>query len=153
MTSTPDEAVALRDGRADDLEFLFALFKVSLGPYVEQTYGPWQEDAQRQRFFQLTNPAAHQIVECGGEPIGCLNVERSTDALELHRVFLLPAFQRRGIGSRLVRRLLAEAESAGLPVRLRVLRVNPAQRLYARLGFAVIGQTETHVLMEWRAVR
>jgi phosphoribosyl 1,2-cyclic phosphodiesterase len=44
--------------------------------------------------------------------------------------------------------LLAEARTAGLPVRLRVFRVNPAQRLYRRLGFVVTGETETHVQME-----
>jgi hypothetical protein len=33
-------------------------------------------------------------------------------------------------------------------VRLRVLRVNPAERLYWRLGFEVVGETESHLLME-----
>lgn len=37
----------------------------------------------------------------------------------------------------------------GLSVRLRVLKANPrAAALYERLGFAVTGETDTHVLME-----
>ena len=39
----------------------------------------------------------------------------------------------------------------GLPVRLRVFEVNPARRFYERLGFRVVGQTDTHTLMEWTA--
>ena len=31
-----------------------------------------------------------------------------------------------------------------------VLKVNPARRLYERLGFAIVGETETHYLMRWR---
>jgi hypothetical protein len=29
-----------------------------------------------------------------------------------------------------------------------ILRVNPARRLYERLGFAVVSETETHLRME-----
>jgi RimJ/RimL family protein N-acetyltransferase len=37
-----------------------------------------------------------------------------------------------------------------LPVRLRVLKVNPrALAFYRRLGFTCTGETETHDLMEW----
>jgi ribosomal protein S18 acetylase RimI-like enzyme len=142
------EAITLRGAGRDDLEFLFHVFKMSLGPYIEQTYGPWQEDEQRARFFERTKPETHHIVERAGQPIGSLNVTWLPGEVKLNQVFLLPPFQSRGIGSRLVRQVLADAESAGLPVRLRVLKVNPAQRLYERLGFVVNGETDTHFLME-----
>lgn len=140
--------VTRRVAGPSDLEFLFALLEAALGPYVEQTYGPWQEEDQRARFFGSTRPETHEIVELEGRPIGCLKIERRAGEIRLQRVFLLPAHQNRGLGSQLVRELLAEARAAGLPVRLRVFRVNPAQRLYRRLGFVVTGETETHVLME-----
>ncbi len=38
---------------------------------------------------------------------------------------------------------------AGLPIRLQVLRVNPAQSLYRRLGFEEVGVTTSHILMSW----
>ena len=57
-------------------------------------------------------------------------------------------YQRRGIGSKLVERLLAEARSARLPLRLRVLRVNPAFRLYQRMGFRVVEATPERYFME-----
>ena len=70
------------------------------------------------------------------------------DAVKLHRVFLLPEAQGRGIGTRLVEEVLAASRATRRPVRLRVLRVNPARRLYERLGFKVTGETETHFEME-----
>ena len=140
--------ITLRDAASDDLEFLFSLLRVALGPYVVQTFGPWDDAEQRARFFAATDPAMHRIVEQDGRPVGCLAVRRLPDEVRLNRVLLLPEVQSRGIGTQLVREVLAQARAAGLPVRLRVFRVNPARRLYERLGFVVTAETDTHFLME-----
>jgi GNAT superfamily N-acetyltransferase len=50
-----------------------------------------------------------------------------------------PEHRGRGVGRRLVRRLLAQARAAGVVrVCLSVERANPAQRLYVAEGFAVV---------------
>lgn len=143
---------ALRAATEADRELLFHLIRVALGPHIERVFGPWREEEQRARFTALTEPAAHQIVEVDGRSVACLNVRHSPDEVRLNRVFLLPEMQRRGLGTQLVEHVLRSADAAQLPVRLRVLRGNPAQRLYERLGFRCTGETETHVLME-RAAR
>jgi ribosomal protein S18 acetylase RimI-like enzyme len=63
-----------------------------------------------------------------------------------------PAEQLRGIGTYLTRRLCDQADAANLPLELQVLKVNPAKRLYERLGSATIGETDTHYLMRRPAV-
>ena len=83
-----------------------------------------------------------------GRPIGALDLRRLPGELRLNRILLLPEHQGAGLGSELMRRILAEADAGGLPVRLQVLKVNPAQRLYERLGFRAVGETHTHVRME-----
>jgi ribosomal protein S18 acetylase RimI-like enzyme len=63
-------------------------------------------------------------------------------------VEILPAFRGRGLGSAIVRDLLAEAHARSVPVTLQVLKENPRARgLYERLGFAVTGETDTKHLM------
>jgi D-alanyl-D-alanine carboxypeptidase len=140
--------ITLRVARSEDLGFLFSLLKVALGPYIEQTYGAWQEAEQHKQFMARTRPETHQVVELAGRAVGCLAVEWLPDRVKLNRIFLLPAVQRRGIGAQLVRHVLEQARASHLPVSLRVLKVNPAQRLWRRLGFTVVGETETHWLME-----
>lgn len=63
-----------------------------------------------------------------------------------------PDHQGRGLGTELLRRVLARADARRLPVRLQVLKGNPARRLYRRLGFVDAAETETHHVME-RAAR
>jgi ribosomal protein S18 acetylase RimI-like enzyme len=68
--------------------------------------------------------------------------------LWLREVFLVPAEQGQGIGSKLVLQEIAGARRLGKPLRLRVLRQNRARALYERLGFSVCGETETQYWME-----
>lgn len=145
----PGSQLQLRTATQGDMELLFALLREALGPYVVQTFGAWNDEAERERFFAKTDPATHQIVELEGQAIGCLCVRRSDEEIRVQRVFLFPRFQNQGFGAQLVREILSEAGAVDLPVRLRVFKVNPARRFYERLGFDVVGELENHILMEW----
>ncbi len=92
----------------------------------------------------------HRIIEWQGQPIGILALQKLPGWIMLNRIFLLPGAQRRGIGTRIMGEILKSASAQRLPVRLRVLKVNPARRLYERLGFVVTEETETHYSMEAR---
>lgn len=147
------QLVHFRPGTAADLEFLRTLQRETMRPHVERAVGRWDETLQAERFYASTDPATHTVVELAGAPVGCQWVRRHADALELVRLYVAPEAQGRGLGTFLVRKLLAEAAQEGLPTRLRVLRGNPARRLYARLGFVVTGEAKTHVVMEAAAAR
>ena len=63
----------------------------------------------------------------------------------------MPAYQGRGIGTQVVRDVLAEARDRGVPARISVEVDNPlARALYERLGFKAYGETERDVLLEAR---
>lgn len=55
-------------------------------------------------------------------------------------IALLPQYRGAGIGSRLMRAVVAEAAHRGMPMSLYVERDNPVRSLYRRLGFAPIGE-------------
>ena len=129
-----------------DLDLLYSILRAALGPYVEQTWGMWDDAAQRKRFDQVTRAADHDIIELDGLPIGCLCLKTDTE-VHLIRLFILPEFQNHGFGTRILREVTALADEQRLPIRLRVLRVNPARRLYERHGFAVVEENETHYTM------
>ena len=58
-----------------------------------------------------------------------------------------PDFQRQGLGEQALQTIIDAADAQGLPVSLAVLKANPAKRLYDRLGFAVVSETDIEFLM------
>ena len=108
--------------------------------HVIQTWGAWDEDAQREKHLQNYTPSTYRIVVRDGEEIGLVAVEDEADHVWLVKLYLLRSSRRLGIGSSLLQQVIHEAEQSHKPVRLRVLRVNQdAQRLYLRHGFEVVG--------------
>jgi ribosomal protein S18 acetylase RimI-like enzyme len=64
----------------------------------------------------------------------------------LEQIYLFPEYQRLGIGTALLKQLMEESDRTDVPVRLRVIAVNPAKRFYEGLGFVV---TETKPEFFW----
>jgi GNAT superfamily N-acetyltransferase len=107
-----------------------------------------QFDAQH-RFYQEQYPdASFQIILAGDSPIGRLYVDRGPEAICIVDIALLTEHRGAGIGSAILRDLLAEADRAQKPVRIHVERFNPAFRLYQRLGFVVIDDVGVYLHME-----
>jgi GNAT superfamily N-acetyltransferase len=140
--------ISLRPATDEDYDFLWRLHRATMRAYVEKTWG-WDEQWQAEYFHDHFDPTTRQVIECEGGPVGCVSVERREDCIFLAAIEIAPDYQGQGIGTKLIRALFNEADGRGVPVELRVLKVNPARRLYERLGFAMVGETETHYLMRW----
>lgn len=140
--------LTLRPAVPGDLEAVFEVTKAAMGPYVEATWGTWDDVVQCDRVAKTFNVCTHQIIYIGADLAGVLAVNLHSDHLQLLKVFLLPVFQRKGFGAALVKQVIARADREGLPVRLRVLRVNPAKSLYDRLGFKVTNEDQERFFME-----
>lgn len=138
--------ITLRAATADDYDFCYRVQKATMQEYVEQTWG-WDEAFQQAYFRQRFDPARNQVIVLGGADIGVFAVERRERDIFLAKIYILPEYQRRGIGTGLIKSVLQEAFKEGLPVTLRVLKVNPARRLYERLGFAVIEENDEFFIM------
>jgi ribosomal protein S18 acetylase RimI-like enzyme len=134
-----------RAASEEDYLWLWALKRETMRPYVEQMWGGW-DDASQEAFFRRNFiPANVRVIVAAGEDVGLLHVEREAQALFLANLQISPAFQNHGLGSAVVRRVMEEARTAGLPLRLQVLKSNqPARRLYERLGFEVTEEGHMH---------
>lgn len=142
--------LALKDSEPEDFAFLWEVRRSSMKQYLEQTWGSWDEPLQRKQFQASLLEFPHRIIEWQGRRIGILACQKFPGWIMLNRIFLLPQAQKQGIGSRIIGEILNSARAQRLPVRLRVLKVNPARRLYERLGFVITEETPTHYSMEAR---
>jgi ribosomal protein S18 acetylase RimI-like enzyme len=142
--------VTLRRATQRDSDFVFLVKKAALGEYVAQTWG-WDEGFQRQLHDREFDPRETQIIVESGVDVGWMMVVETDSEFRLQEIYLLPEHQDRGIGSHLIKGLLASALKGMKPVTLTVLKVNVrARELYERLGFATVGETEHYHLMSAR---
>jgi ribosomal protein S18 acetylase RimI-like enzyme len=108
------------------------------------------EFASRQRGYRTDFPGVeYLIITAADEPIGRIYLQRTNRHIFVVDIVLLEQWRGLGIGSSLLRSLIAEAGAGERTVRLHVEKSNArAFRLYARLGFTIIGDARTHHLME-----
>lgn len=141
--------VDVRPCRSSDSEFLFQVREAAFRRYIEQVYGAWNEVAQRLMHRDGFRPRDTQIIVVDGTEVGWIEIHDRGHELYLANIYLLPQAQGHGVGAYLIGQLLDRGRQERRPVTLRVLKVNPARRLYERLGFRHDFQIETHYYMRY----
>lgn len=148
----------LRPTRAEDAEFLFRVFVHSRAATraLLAADDPAHDALLRMQFraqdhsYRAQFPNARfDVIERAGAPLGRLIVDRSERAIHVIDVALLPEHRSRGIGTALLRALIAEAAANGQAVTLSVDRDSRALSLYRRLGFATVSEDAVYVAMTW----
>lgn len=158
--SLPQHALHLREETTADLDFAASLYASTR--VAELAAVPWS-DAEKAAFCRMqfdaqhTHYAAHypgvqfMIIERKldgqSQPIGRLYVEQTVAALLLMEITLLPASRGAGVGGAITSSLLQHARANALPMRLHVEPLNPAKRLYERLGFVDVETSGFYTLM------
>ena len=115
---------------------------VELVHYLDETVsvGCWRQYMARDSVLVArSNGTAVGYVHFGPTPDGSM--------LEIHRLYVLRPFQRRGIGVALLQQALSAPSSAERPVRIDVWENNQdARRLYERFGFRDSGERKPFIL-------
>jgi GNAT superfamily N-acetyltransferase len=88
-----------------------------------------------------------RIITLDGTDIGWLQSTTRDGAFFLGQLFVEASAQRRGIGTAVMNRLIGEATRAQQAMTLDVVKINPAKRLYERLGFRTIHEDERKFYM------
>nr|WP_207006241.1 GNAT family N-acetyltransferase [Nocardioides aromaticivorans] len=158
--STVLSQVALRAVVPDDHELLVAVYAASRADELDQVAWPpgqreafvrMQYDAQDRHYRAASPHGRFDVVEVDGRPAGRLYVDLRDDDVRIVDIALLPEFRGRGIGSALLRQVLAEAAAQGRTASIHVEVHNPAGALYERLGFRPVAERGVHRLLTWSA--
>jgi len=150
--------ITLRDALPEDESFLFEVYASTRAQ--EMAFVPW-DDEQRKSFLTMQFVAQHShyreqfpdasysVILRDDSPVGRLYVLREKGEIRILDITVLPGYRNGGIGTSLLRDLLAEAAQSGKRVQIYVETFNPSLRLFERLGFKSIAEEGINFLMEW----
>ena len=151
--------VNLRKVSLADEPFLFKLYastredEFSAVPWSDEQLEAFlrmQFDAQQRAYAAQHPQAEYHIILLDDVAAGAIRVNHAEDKIHLVDIALLPEYRDAGIGSSLLKELLADSERSLKTVSLYVLKTSRAIKLYERLGFSVAGDDGMYLLMERR---
>ena len=141
--------VTLRASQSVDAEFFYSITEQTMRPHVLAAGGTWEEERRRKESAEDAICPGTSVILVGTVEAGILAVERSPSEIQLQTLYLLPSFQGLGVGSLLVSSLQQEASRRRIPLRLQVLKANPAKGFYEHLGFSIEEETEYFFHMQF----
>jgi ribosomal protein S18 acetylase RimI-like enzyme len=150
LAAGPEDEPTLRAIHAETHRDQFAaaqLDEVALSALLRMQY-----DARRAQYTAAYPGSVDRLVLVDGQVVGHCWTDLGDAGLRLLDIAVRPAFRRRGVAAAVMRIVMREAVTAGVPVALSVWVDNdPARRLYARLGFvpAATEQESGYLTLTW----
>lgn len=95
----------------------------------------WDDHFQKQHFDQEFSEETIQMITEDGRDVGFIKLEEHHGFWRIDQLYLVDSARGRGLGGAVLDWVITHAKE--LPVRLDVLKNNPAMRLYHRKGFRV----------------
>lgn len=154
-----EKKLNFRKAQARDMDWAYRIFKTGMQSYITRTWG-WNELFQEHSFF-ANLPASSFIIAiivapdhlAGGTTgqrnidIGGYCLKQKADHLYLEMLLVDPIWQRRGYGSAIMADVMRQANTLEKPVRLSVLKINPASLFYQSLGFVIESEDDIRYRM------
>lgn len=156
---TIDKELSLRPAvLREDKDFLFELYcstrqdlmDLSIPDDLKTGLLMMQFNAQSAQYLRDFPDGIDYIIERHQKPVGRLMIDETGPDLIGIDLALLPSIRNHGVGSTIFGYLFQKTKQDFESFIIHVTKINPAKRLYDRLGFEVTGETEMYFEMIWR---
>ena len=137
----PQQSVSLRSVRAEDGSALAEIRARAMRPSLEAV-GRFDPQRVRGRFLETFDPECTRAIVVAGERVGLVVVRPVGEHLLLDHLYVEPASHGAGIGSAVLKLVVAEARAARKTLRVGALKQSPSNEFYARHGFELESQGE-----------
>jgi GNAT superfamily N-acetyltransferase len=122
-----------------DFEPLLALRIEVMREHLERVFR-YDPERARRVFREHFHEPGLRLVLVGDLTIGCVGFRVGTSQIRLDSFYLDRRHHNTGLGTTILKVLLAEADALGLPIRLEVLNGSKADRFYLRHGFVKLSE-------------
>jgi ribosomal protein S18 acetylase RimI-like enzyme len=153
-------SLGLREFVDDDIDFLKKVYFSVREDEMKQV-GHWTDEmklsflthqfnAQHTHYQQNYTEAKYWVIEQEKEGIGRLYYDESGERISIIDIALLPECRGKGLGEGILKAIFERAKAIEKNIEIHVESFNPAMRLYFRLGFNKISETNgVYHLLEW----
>jgi ribosomal protein S18 acetylase RimI-like enzyme len=128
--------IRLRASHARDFDFARGLYFETMRSMIERLFG-WNQATQEEKFTGWFKLDEVSIITVDGVDAGWIQQRADSGEIFLGSIYVVPTMQGKGIGTHVLRSLLASAKDQSKVLTLAVMKINPAIRLYERLGFRI----------------
>lgn len=137
----------LRRARESDFSFTEQLYLTSMEPLLS-ALGAWNPAESASAFAGYFNADEIEIVSANGEDVGWIQVSENDQAFCLDQIHLVEWVRGKGIGEKLIRRVINAAFEKGKFTTLSLVRGNRSIALYRRLGFRLVAEDKIKFHMQ-----
>jgi GNAT superfamily N-acetyltransferase len=128
--------IALAPAASGDYEFARETYYATMRWIIERLFG-WNQAEQDASFASQFRLEDARLIMVDDQRVGWIQAQQNESAVTLHQFYVVPALQRRGIGTQILEMVIQEARSQRKSLEVAVVKINPAKSLYDRHGFHV----------------
>ena len=128
---------------AEDIDLFDRIHTENMKGYVEQVYF-WNPTLFRDNFVSQD----YRVIKSKNKIIGLIKIVATKDSIYLAEIQIDRQYQNKGIGTNIITIIIDKAKLSQKQLWLKLVKGNPVEKLYRRLGFVVFEETLTHKKMK-----
>ncbi len=128
--------ISLHPACDEDFAFAREVYFATMRSIIESLFG-WDQVREEENFASFFKLNEARIITAEGQNVGWIQEQVDDASIHLGSFYVMQEMQRRGIGTQVLRILLAHAAGQSKAITLAVVKMNPARHFYERNGFRI----------------
>ena len=128
--------ISLRPACDEDFAFVRDVYFATMRSIIESLFG-WDQVREEENFARFFRVDEARIITAEGRNVGWIQEQVDDTGINVGSLYVMQKMQRRGIGSQVLRTLLAHAADQSKAITLAVVKINPARHFYEKHGFRI----------------
>jgi ribosomal protein S18 acetylase RimI-like enzyme len=138
--------IGLRPARDEDFAFARDVYFATMRSIIESLFG-WDQAREEENFARFFKLHEARIITAEGQNVGWIQEQVDDTSIHLGSFYIMEEMQRHGIGTQVLRTLLAHAADQSKAITLAVVKMNPARHFYQRNGFRITHEDKHKLYM------
>ena len=149
------EKIDFISATTDNFQFAYDLWKSTQKEYLEKINGKWHEEIFRNDYIEEVNRniEGNYFIKYSKNNIGWLEYELFTDYIFLKQLHILPEYQNKGIGTKIINEIIKYGKNNKKDIYLEVLQYNDkALEFYYKNGFKKYAESSLFNSLEYSVI-